>query len=54
MVKDWDQIDENGLLTDLYRLEDVCTQTAIIDTGLDFEDAQEVILSFSEICANSE
>lgn len=48
MVKDWDQVDENGTLTDLYKLKDINTQYIIIDDGLDFVDVQEVLLEFEE------
>lgn len=48
LCKDWEQIDENGYLIDLYRLSDITTQTLIIDEGLDFTDIKEVILEFEE------
>ena len=48
MVKDWDQVDENGTLTDLYRLKDISTQYIILDDGLDFVDVPEVLLEFEE------
>lgn len=48
MVKDWDQVDENGTLTDLYKLKDINTQYIILDDGLDFVDVQEVLLEFEE------
>ena len=48
MVKDWDQFDENGTLTDLYRLKDISTQYIILDDGLDFVDVPEVLLEFEE------
>lgn len=47
MVKDWDQV-EDGILTDRYALSDVCSQTVIIDVGMDFEDVHECILCFEE------
>lgn len=48
MVKDWDQVDENGILTDLYKLKDINTQYIILDGGLDFVDVPEVLLDFEE------
>lgn len=48
MVKDWDQVDENGTLTDLYKLTDINTQYIILDDGLDFVDVPEVLLEFEE------
>jgi hypothetical protein len=48
MVKDWDQVDENGTLTDLYKLKDINTQYIILDDGLDFVDVPEVLLEFEE------
>lgn len=48
MVKDWDQVDENGTLTDLYKLKDISTQSIILDDGLDFVDVPEVLLEFEE------
>jgi len=47
LCKDWEQIDEDGNLTDLYELDGIFTQTAIVDDGLDFTDIDEVILSFN-------
>ena len=47
-VKDWDQVDENGTLTDLYKLKDINTQYIILDDGLDFVDVPEVLLEFEE------
>lgn len=46
MVGDWEEVDEEGQLTDLYELDDVVTQTQLIDMGLDWEENHEVILSF--------
>lgn len=48
LVKDWEQTDEQGNLSDLYRLRNVCEQVVTIDTGLDFEDEHEVLLEFEE------
>jgi hypothetical protein len=46
LVKDWEQIDEEGNLTDLYRLTNIADQMVIIDNGMDFEEEHEVILDF--------
>ena len=48
LVKDWGQCDENGCLTDLYRLHDVTTQVHIVDSGLDFDEELEVLLEVEE------
>ena len=47
LCKDWEEIDEDGCLTDLYELEDITEQSVIVDDGLDFTDIDEVILCFS-------
>lgn len=46
LVKDWEQVDEQGCLTDLYRLGGICDQVVVEDTGMDFKDVHEVILEF--------
>ena len=48
VCKDWEQIDEEGNLTDLYRVRDVVMQRRVIDAGLDFEEECEVILDVDE------
>ena len=48
LCKDWEQVDENGILTDLYHLNDVTEQTVTIDDGIDFTDMHEVLLCFDE------
>ena len=48
LCKDWEQVDENGILTDLYHLNDVTEQTVIIDDGIDVVDMHEVLLCFDE------
>lgn len=48
LCKDWEELDEDNNLTDLYHLNDVCQQTIIVDDGLDFTDIPEVILCFDE------
>lgn len=54
LCKDWEELDEDNNLTDLYRLEDVCEQVVVENDGLDFTDIHEVILCFSETRANDE
>ena len=44
LVKDWEEVDEDGNLNDLYRLRDITTQVVIVDEGLDFKDVYEVLL----------
>lgn len=48
VCKDWEQIDEDGNLTDLYRVRDVVMQHRVIDVGLDFEEESEAILDVDE------
>lgn len=48
LVKDWEQCDEQGALTDLYRLRDINEQVVVVDTGLDFDEVREVLLDFEE------
>lgn len=45
LCRDWDQV-EDGVLTDLYALNDVCDQLNVVDVGLDFKDEYEVIMVF--------
>ena len=47
MCKDYEQIDEDGNLTDLYRLKGISTQTRSLDMGFDWEEETDVILEFS-------
>lgn len=54
LCKDWEELDEDNNLTDLYRLEDVCEQVTFVDDGLDFTDIHEVILCFSGTRADDE
>lgn len=51
LVKDWEQLDENRYLTDLYRIEGVCDQLVICPNGFDFDEVREVLLWASEECA---
>ena len=48
LCKDWEEVDENGQLCDLYRLNDVCHQVNIVDEGLYFKEYNEVLLCFDE------
>ena len=48
LVKAWEQCDEQGALTDLYRLRDISEQVVVVDTGLDFDEVREVLLDFEE------
>lgn len=53
LVKDWDQVDEERHLTDLYRLNDVTSQFFIVDMGMDWKEETEVLLVFDEQPANA-
>ena len=46
LCKDWEDIDEDGYLTDLYRLCGISKQNVILYDGMDFVDVEEVILVF--------
>ena len=48
LVKDWEQVDEEGYLTDLYRLNDMTYQCVVVDMGMDFENCYEALLEVSE------
>lgn len=48
LVKDWEACNENGELTELASLRSVTDQRVVIDMGLDFEDATQVLLEFEE------
>lgn len=54
MCKDYEQIDEDGNLTDLYRLKGISTQTRILDMGFDWEEETDVILEFSSDSVTTE
>lgn len=54
LCKDWEELDENNQLCDLYRLNDVCHQVNIVDEGLEFKEYDEVILCFDEERAHAE
>lgn len=53
LVKDWEQLDENRYLTDLYRIEGVCDQLVISHNGFDFDEVREVLLYADENRATS-
>ena len=48
LVKNWEAFNENGELTELASLRSVTEQRVVIDMGLDFEDATQVLLEFEE------
>ena len=48
LVKDWEQCDDDGNLTDLYRLRSMCHQVVVIDAGMDFVDVTEALLEVEE------
>lgn len=54
LCKDWEMLDENNQLFDLYRLNDVCHQVNIVDEGLNFVEYNEIILCFDEERAHAE
>ncbi len=45
-VKDWERVDEQGVLTAIAPLRSVSEQIEIVDTGLGFDDIHEVLLEF--------
>lgn len=46
LCKDWEQLDEDNNLTDLYPLIGISEQVVIVDDGMDFVDIHEVIVEF--------
>lgn len=54
LCKDWEEVDDNGMLTDLYELQDVTYQRNVVDMGMDFKDQYEVILCFADKKADAE
>ena len=44
LCKDWEQFDDQGCLTDLYRISGIVDQVYVEDGGIDFKDVREVIL----------
>lgn len=54
LCKDYEQCDEDGNLTDLYRLDGICHQVVVIDEGMDWKDVTEVLLEFDNKVAHYE
>lgn len=54
LVKDWEEVDEDGNLNDLYRLRDITTQVVIVDEGMNFKDVYEVLLDVDPERAHAE
>ena len=52
-MKNWEDIDEFGYLTDLYRINGVCDQLVICPNGFDFDEVREVLLYAEENRATS-
>lgn len=53
LVKDWEQFDDDGYLTDLYRIDSVSDQLVICPNGFDFDEVREVLLCAEEKCATT-
>ena len=49
LCKDWEQLDENGNLTNLYRLQDVTSQSYYEDMGIECVEVTEVIMDFGNV-----
>ena len=49
LCKDWEQLDDNGNLTNLYRLQDVTSQTYYEDMGIECVEVAEVIMDFGNV-----
>lgn len=49
LCKDWEQLDDNGNLCDLYRLQDVTSQTYYEDMGIECVEVTEVIMDFGNV-----
>lgn len=49
LCKDWEDTDENGNLCDLYRLQDVTSQTYYEDMGIECVEVTEVIMDFGNV-----
>lgn len=43
---DWESCDEEGHLDKLEVFKDVCVQTIYVDNGLDWEEENQIILTF--------
>ena len=54
LVKDWEEVDEEGNLNDLYRLRDITTQVVIVAEGMNFKDVYEVLLDVDTERAHAE
>ena len=53
LVKDWEHADENGNLSDLYRLGEITYQVVVVEDGMDWKDETEVLLGFEEQVARA-
>ena len=49
LCKDWEQLDDNGNLTNLYRLQDVTSQSYYEDMGIECVEVTEVIMDFGNV-----
>lgn len=49
LCKDWEQLDENGNLCDLYRLQDITSQTYYEDMGIECVEVTEAIMDFGNV-----
>lgn len=49
LCKDWEQLDDNGNLCGLYRLQDVTSQTYYEDMGIECVEVTEVIMDFGNV-----
>ena len=49
LCKDWEQLDDNGNLTNLYRLQDVTSQTYYEDMVIECVEVAEVIMDFGNV-----
>lgn len=49
LCKDWEQLDDNGNLCDLYRLQDITSQTYYEDMGIECVEVTEVIMDFGNV-----
>lgn len=49
LCKDWEKLDDNGNLTNLYRLQDVTSQSYYEDMGIECVEVTEVIMDFGNV-----
>ena len=49
LCKDLEQLDDNGNLCDLYRLQDVTSQSHYKDIGFEYVEVTEVIMDFGNV-----